>query len=268
MALRTYYERDFPYDDLERYVTCNGKYPLCRREFAFRSSGDVFRRYETFSTPEEARAMGYMEREEVPLHAKVPIRFGNMDIFKRYLVRTVPKSIEAGPVYDSIFTQAYDRRDPYTIKPCPITFDIDIKDYDDVRPCDCREKRLCDVCWVACMRPALVDLVAFLTDHMQFERVVPLFSGRCGVHVIVADERVWTWDDGARAALVTYLPRSVRVDKGVMRTDHLVKIPFSPHAVTGRLALPILDMHTFLPSSTDVGDLEIYLAEWRRKILS
>jgi DNA primase catalytic subunit len=272
MGLRFYYETQFPYDLLYRYLTCDGFYPMAHRELAMRWDADVFKRYETFESAKDClshmKQMRYAE-EHVRGVVKVPMRFGSMDVLKAYLLRRLPVCIDAGPIFESIYTQHLDRKDTYTVKPCPLVFDIDIKDYDGQRPCACTGKASCDACWAACMRPALIDLVHFMRAFMGFARVIPIFSGRCGVHVLVFDQRVWTWDDSARMALVGYLPKSIKVDVGAMRSDHLLKIPFSPHAFTGNLALPILNMETFLPSRDavnvkNVGDIGIYLEEWRK----
>lgn len=274
MGLRFYYEKMFPYNEIEHYLTLGGSYPFGKREFGFRwEDSDFWKRNETFTTIDKAKR--HMERmeyiEDEPFGTKIPIRFGNIDVFKQYLMDAMPKSIDAGPLYDSIYTQSLDRKDAYTIKPCSIVFDIDIKDYDGSRPCICTKKQSCDLCWISCMRRALIDLVGFLCEFMQFKRVIPLYSGRCGVHVIVFDDRVWKWDDNARLAIVDYLPKSIRVDKGAMKSNHMIKIPFSPHIFTGNLALPILDIHEFLPSKDAINIYKLqsireHIDLWRRVI--
>jgi DNA primase catalytic subunit len=132
------------------------------------------------------------------------------------------------------------------MKRTALVIDVDIKAFD--RPCDCGPHSLCDVCWVQCARVALVDLIGFFTDFIQFRRVCGLFSGRAGFHVIVNDERAWNMDQEARNALLQHLPKTVKVDAGAAAISHMIKIPFSPHASTGNVAMPIENPQTFLPS--------------------
>lgn len=241
--MRAYYEHCFPYEWVERFLTCNGKYPLNMREFAFRKN-DFWIKHKKFNNLSDCATFmlkhGYAEK--VP-NIKIPLRFGKN--LKEYLLELVPDSINVGPAYYSIYSQDVDRKNPYATKYCPLVFDIDLKDYKEKTCC----KDSCDKCWVDYGRVALVDLVVWLKNFMKFEHVLPVDSGSGGFHVYVLDERVWTWDQETRAQFYQYIPKSVILDKSIAENfTHLAKIPFSPNPKNGCLSLPILDIHTYLPS--------------------
>lgn len=255
--MRRYYTDFFPYEWVEWFLTCGKKFPLSGREFAFRWSPDITKRNEIFNTAQDAQLYmdinGYQE-DEVATTRSIPLRFGNTESLRRFLIAKQPHSIDIGPIYQSLKHVGSDRHDPYAPKLCALTFDIDLKDYND--PCQChKDKRICDPCWIRYLRPALIDLVGFLRNVMEFQCIIPIFSAGAGFHVFVLDPDVWEWDTVARQALVKHLPASIKCDAAVV-LNHLIKLPFSPHKANGYLSLPILDIETFLPS------------EWRIKIES
>lgn len=251
LTMQQYYS-SLPWNFLESFLTCNGRFPLARREIAVRWGGDVWKRYETFNNLAEARRymteMGYESHEEPQL--RLPLRFGSIRILRDYLVSRVPHAVDLGPVYPSVSMQSIDRKDPYAPKYLPLVFDVDIGAYDDMRPCACRKKELCDECWIVCIRPGLVDLLRWLRDFCGFERILTVFSGRAGYHVTVWDDRVWTWSQEARNGIVMYLPRTVRIDLAAMQIGHMLKMPYSPHASTKKAAWPILDPEGWVPSGS------------------
>jgi DNA primase catalytic subunit len=250
--MKSYYINYFPYEWVEWFLTCGKTFPLNRRELVFRwGEKDITKRHETFKTLQDS-AM-YMERNgyemtEEPLLA-LPLRFGTMDALRTFLIAKMPNCIDAGPIFQSLHYQDMDRKDEYAPKLAPLTYDIDLKGYAKRgNQCECyaTPKGICDQCWIQYLRPALVDLVHFLRDIMQFKTVIPVFSGRGGFHVYVLDKRVWTWDDTARSILTEHLPDSIIRDTAIT-LSHLIKIPFSPHK-NGYLSMPILNIYEFLPS--------------------
>jgi len=250
--MKHYYINHFPYEWVEWFLTCGGTFPLKLRELAFRwGEKDITKRYEIFKTMQDSA--NYMERNgyettEEPL-LSLPLRFGTVDALRAFLVAKTPQCIDAGPIFQSLHYQTMDRRDEYAPKLAPLTFDIDLKGYikhDNQCQCCTTTIGTCDQCWIQHLRPALIDLVHFLRDIMQFKVVLPIFSGRGGFHVYVLDKRVWTWDDMARAILAEHLPKSIVRDSAIT-LGHLIKIPFSPHK-NGYLSMPILDIYEFLPS--------------------
>jgi len=129
-----------------------------------------------------------------------------------------------------------------------LIFDID-KDPEKICPHHPTETRMvCNVCWENEIRPQLLDLLAFLTDLMDFKQVHVFDSGRRGVHVWARITE--KWDKVARLNLFNQLERrKIHVDKGpLLDPNHLIKVPFMPHAVTGYLALKIEDPKSYVPS--------------------
>lgn len=243
--MRAYYENCFPYEWIERFLTCNGKYPLNKREFSFRKN-DFWIKHKKFNNLSDCGSfmLKYGYTEKIP-NIRLPLRFGNVKVLKEYMVDLVPDSINVGPVYYSIYSQYMDRKNVFADKQCPLVFDVDIKDYKEKTCC----KELCDLCWITYGRVALVDLVNWLKNFMQFKHILPVDSGFGGFHVYVLDERVWTWDQETRSQFYRYIPKSVILDKSIEGDfTHLAKIPFSPNPKNGCLSLPILDIHTYLPS--------------------
>lgn len=241
-VLKHYYEQKFPYEWVIKFLTCDGKYPLNRREFSFTfKHGEVVLRHKKHYNVSDATY--FMERygyaEENTNLKDVPLRMGHEKAFKHYLTTNVPESINVGPLYDSIFEKKGAL--------APIVFDIDLKDYTQ-RTC-CTGKKTCDRCWIDYGRPALRDLLKWLKEFMLFKHVLAVDSGSGGFHVYVLDERVWTWDKDARRQFYSFTPKSVIMDKSIANDfKHLVKIPYSPNYKNGCLSLPIENIEDYLPS--------------------
>lgn len=250
MGLYEYYLNCFPYQWVIKFLTCNGKYPLNKRQIRLRLDDDIWREYKKFTTESDARYYmnfaGYAEDEEISKDKKIPFRFGHEKGFKSLLLQNVPTTINAGPILDCF---------------SPMTLDIDLKDYGK----NCCQSS-CDECWLKFARPAMLDLYDFLINFMLFKSVLFVDSGSGGFHVYVLDERVWTWDQEARNQFCRYLPKSVILDKSIRDNfKHMVKIPFSPNYKSKCLSLPILDIKTYLPSmriktdDADVGIISTFL---------
>lgn len=255
MGLYEYYLNVFPYQWVIRFLTCNGKYPLNKRQIRLRIK-EYWQENKQFDTISDARYYmnfsGYAENEEISKDKKIPFRFGHEKGFKSLLLQNIPASINAGPIFGDLCYS-------------PMTLDVDLKDYGK----KCCETS-CDICWVQFARPALIDLYEFLINFMLFKSVLFVDSGSGGFHVYILDERVWVWDQEARNQFCRYLPKSVIVDKAI-RDDfkHMVKIPFSPNFKNGCLSLPILDIYTYLPSmriktdDADVGIISTFLINFQ-----
>ncbi len=252
--IRRYYSDHFPYEWVEWFLTLGGKFPLNRREFAFRWQPDVVKRNQDFKTVEDAQF--YMDVNHYPSNERatsigtvLPLRFGTIGALRKFLIEKQPHSIDIGPLYQSLAHVSSDRKDPYAPKLSALQFDIDLKDYGGA--CECHKKKLiCDQCWIQYLRPALIDLVNFLTETMQFDTsgIIPVYSAGAGFHVFVIHERVWKWDDSARQALIEHLPKSIICDPAIV-LNHLIKLPFSPHKSNRCLSLPIVDIASFVPSA-------------------
>lgn len=242
-SLQNYYKTSFPFEKVISLLTFNGKYPLGRREFAFR--WDYFKRNESFTNETEAflymKKMEYIETIPILL---LPLRLGSERVLRAYLTGHVPKCIDIGPIYPSIYSDKSIFREDF------IKFDVDLKDYE--RTCKCGKfKKRCDECWIKHARPAMIDAFKFLSEFMNFKMVSFWDSGCGGFHIYVMDERVWSMDQIARDNISKRMPPSVILDKAVTLT-HLIKMPFSPHKITGMIQLPILNIYTFLPSKDEI----------------
>ncbi|KAG8343322.1 putative DNA primase small subunit [Trypanosoma vivax] len=148
---------------------------LARREFCFTLIGDIFTRFRSYSSAAELR---------------------------RELIRCYPEKIDVGAVYTIRPNQ---KQSVGTILPVEreLVFDIDMSDYDSVRSC-CSGKSICQVCWlwVSCAADVLRTV---LQDDFGFRYILPVFSGRRGIHLWVCDKRACKMHDDERAALVGYL---------------------------------------------------------------
>jgi DNA primase catalytic subunit len=72
-----------------------------------------------------------------------------------------------------------------------LVFDIDIKDYDDLRKwfCRCQGKTFCAMCWKMAAASLRV-VVNELTDAFGFTKLLPVFSGGGGAHLWCFDKSV------------------------------------------------------------------------------
>ncbi|CCW59524.1 unnamed protein product, partial [Phytomonas sp. EM1] len=204
-SLREFYEHVFPVELLVRWLSydlggdsfeeANGlpresrlrpaaEAYLARREFCFTLRGDIFTRFRSFTGSSELRAE---------------------------LRRVAPEKIDVGAVYN---TRPHLKQGLAALTPHEreLVFDIDMSDYDAVRLC-CSGKEVCKRCWgwLAC---AMGVLRRVLVEDFGFRFLLPVFSGRRGVHLWVCDRRARRMRDDERAAIVGYLaaltPRSSR----------------------------------------------------------
>jgi len=250
-GLYSYYSQLFPVELICKFLTNNYKYPLIQKEFAFSAH---FKRYETFKDLKSSKEFtkNYPLYLTQDLGLKVPIRFQNHEELKDYLIKNLPNTINVGP----IFPPHVSRSDPFAIFPKPLFFDIDMEDYTNEtstnrpshippakRTCTCTTT--CDACWILILRDPLVACMDFLKGFMEFTCVIPVYSGRRGFHIWVMDE--WELDKESREYIVNKMPAIL--DRNVtIQSTHLMKLFLVPHKTTGRLAIPILDVETFVPS--------------------
>lgn len=166
---------------------------LVRREFCFTLIGDIFTRFRSYGSTTELRAE---------------------------LVRSFPEKVDIGAVYDAKPNQ----RRISAIQPVEreLVFDIDMSDYDNCRSC-CSGKSICGLCWqwMACAAEVLQYL---LYEDFGFRYILPVFSGRRGIHLWVCDARARIMGDDERAALVAYLsivnPKTLRSSVIVDLANH------------------------------------------------
>lgn len=170
-----YYQRVFPTGVVARWLQYgdSGSSYLGRREFCFTLVGDIFTRFRSYPT-------------EAALKAD--------------LVKCGPEKIDVGAVYNvtpdkkaTIALATVERE---------LVFDIDMSDYDSIRSC-CTGKKVCPLCWTWMSTAAHVihDLMAV---DFGFRFIVPVFSGRRGIHIWVLDDEARALTDEERNAIVGY----------------------------------------------------------------
>jgi DNA primase small subunit len=180
--LREFYQHVFPVSDLTKWLSydigggtsVDARGCLARREFCFTLIGDIFTRFRSYTSEQELRAE---------------------------LVKCYPEKIDVGAVYNVRPSQKANT----TIVPLEreLIFDIDMSDYDKVRSC-CKGKAICKHCWtwMSCAVNILADI---LRDDFGFKYLLPVFSGRRGIHLWVCDRRARQLPDDERRAIVGYM---------------------------------------------------------------
>ncbi|EKG07689.1 DNA primase small subunit, putative [Trypanosoma cruzi] len=172
---------------------------LARREFCFTLLGDIFSRFRSYSTSAELR---------------------------RDLIRCFPEKIDVGAVYTIRPNQ---KQSASSILPLEreLVFDIDMSDYDSVRSC-CSGKSICSYCWtwMACAAHVLRRI---LEEDFGFRYILPVFSGRRGIHLWVCDRRACKLHDDERSAIVGYLTVVVpKASRQIVVADFVNGKPIHP----------------------------------------
>jgi DNA primase small subunit len=210
--MRKYYQTTFPVDRIVEVITHRGAHSLHNVCFAFRWGEDIFKRYD-----KEGQPLGFDSAQDL----------------KSALIAQAPDTINVEFPEDAR----------------PLVFDVDIHDYADIArlQCNCEPKQVCNVCWVQIMRPEMRKARDFLCDFIGFDEVTFVFSGRKGFHIWVTDDCVWTWNTNARLNYVQRMP--VRCDVPItVCKKHLIKLPWTLHQKTKKLACVIENIDTWLPN--------------------
>lgn len=128
------------------------------REFCFQYPDNRFRRFITARTPEELQAKATFSdiRQQVPLR------------------------IEVGPAYTSP-PSLRNHASPVVGESKELVLDIDITDYNEVRPCCRGSKNTCPQCW-SLIRFAMKLITAFLRTNLGIACIQWVYSGQKGVH--------------------------------------------------------------------------------------
>lgn len=170
---------------------------IANREFCFTLVGDIFTRFRSYDSKEK---------------------------LKKELVQLGPEKIDVGAVYD----MPAEKKKITTITPKEreLVFDIDMSDYDHVRSC-CKGKSICEHCWgwMAC---AAKVLSFTLQNDFGFKYLLPVFSGRRGVHLWVCDRRARKLSDEARGAMVGYMSVFLGENKTACGGDLAKGLPIHP----------------------------------------
>lgn len=175
---KTFYENEF---SLEPALNIIGEENFSQREWAFMDSNGRFDRNFSFRTPEELIT---------------------------YIKRTVPRSMYVGAVYNegpnsrinkSIHNVDWINRE--------LIFDLDLTEYDDVRPCSCKGKAMvCDLCWELVKTAAFWINDTLINDFgIDDESITWVFSGRRGVHAWITERESSLLDNEQRSSIIDYL---------------------------------------------------------------
>ena len=169
-----YYSRVFPTDALVRWLSYgeSGAF-LGRREFCFTLVGDVFTRFRSYNS-------------EAALKAE--------------LVKSGPEKIDIGAIYNT----SPDKKLTVQLiaEQRELVFDIDMSDYDTIRSC-CSGKQVCVSCWTW-MATAAHVLHNIMTVDFGIQHLLPVFSGRRGIHLWCFDTKSRLFTDEERNGLVGY----------------------------------------------------------------
>lgn len=183
--LRNYYDKYFPFDSIREWISYGGKEPLDRRECAFWYDSQRFNRW------------------------------ANIDDMRRILgslTQSPPERMEIGPVY----THPIKERNSVPLGEFfavhrELVFDIDSDDFKDIKDC-CGDSEICERCWKY-MYCALRCLIEALKVNFGFKYILPVFSGRRGVHIWVCDEKARQLQQSVRQQIVNYLNLNEIVNK-------------------------------------------------------
>lgn len=174
-----YYRRLYPFKSIFGWLN-HGHAPtrlFTHREWAFTLPGDVYLRYNSFSTAED---------------------------LKKQVCQLNPSRFEIGPVYSAR------PRDKKTVRAGAfqplqreLVFDIDMTDYDPIRTC-CSDADICKRCWQF-ITAAVRVLDHGIRDQFGYKHLLWVYSGRRGIHLWISDEEAMALTDQERKAIVGWM---------------------------------------------------------------
>ncbi|KAK4140427.1 uncharacterized protein C8A04DRAFT_14954 [Dichotomopilus funicola] len=199
--LRAYYQRFFPWRYMFQWLN-HSPVPtndFKHREFSLWLHNDAVMRYQSFPTS---------------------------DLFRKDVLRLMPRRIEIGPVYTADPRDRKTFRNSAAFQPIAkeLCFDIDLTDYDDIRTC-CDKANICNKCWKFTTM-AIKVLDTALREDFGFNHILWVYSGRRGVHAWVCDRKARTLADQHRKAITAYF-EVIAGKQGGKRVN--VRRPLHPH---------------------------------------
>jgi len=177
--LELFYNSEF---NLKPALAILGKHDFDRREFGFQVVRDntiKFIRNISFATPEA---------------------------LMKFIQQKIPLSMYVGAIY----SEGPDYRKNKSIQQLQwikreLVFDLDLTEYDPVRPCDCRGKnKMCNICWEL-INVSMVWIHETLKEDFGVKKISWFFSGRRGVHAWIQDPEFSILNNDQRASIVDYL---------------------------------------------------------------
>ena len=190
--LLVYYSKYFPLKEITDWISYGGKEPLNQRECAFWYDSERFNRWQ------------------------------NIDVMSRILdptsTQSPPERMEIGPVYTHpIKERSTVPAGMFYAMHRELVFDIDSDDFKDIKCC-CSASEICPKCWHY-MHCALDCLTTALKENFGFKHVLPVFSGRRGVHIWVCDDKARELQQSVREAIVKYLNLNETVNSSKFSID-------------------------------------------------
>ena len=176
--LKKYYSMYYPSDLILNWLSRNNLKNLKYREFCFTLENNQYIRFQSFKSLKE-----YNKR----INALNPVK------------------IDIGGIYNKEpRSHAENKNDQdFICKEKELIFDIDLKDYDEVRKC-CQKNDICSKCWKYIISGAKI-LERILNEDFGFEEIFFVFSGRRGIHCWACDKRASVLDNNGRNAIERYI---------------------------------------------------------------
>lgn len=195
--IKEYYNKFFPLDAIKEWIQYGGKEPLDRRECAYWFDSQRFNRWASIN---------------------------DMRRILDNLTLSPPERMEIGPVY----TYPLKERNSVQLGTFyavhrELVFDIDSDDFKDIKDC-CGDSEICRRCW-RYMCCALECLIKALTENFGFKYILPVYSGRRGVHIWVCDDKARELSQKVREGIVNYLNINEIVNSP--NFQHITDCPFA-----------------------------------------
>jgi len=215
-----YYTRLYPFKFIFKWLNQEHgpSKRFTNREFAFTLAGDVYLRYNSFSSADE---------------------------LKKQVCKYNPSRFEIGAIYSA------KPRDKKTLRAGAFTpqlrelvFDIDMTDYDSVRTC-CSGKGICKRCW-GFISAAVKVLDSGLRGTFGYKHLLWVYSGRRGIHCWVSDDEAMQLTDEQRKALMGWL-EVIRGGK-----DTVKKVNLRSNLGLKNKSQPLAAFHPFVQDAFDV----------------
>lgn len=158
------------------------------------------------STEFEKREFGFQVVRDNKIKFIRNISFSSTNKLMNYIRTNTPVAIYVGAIYSegpNYFEQKTIQQLDWIKR--EFIIDIDLTEYDSVRPCSCKGKNmLCDMCWELII-VSIQWIHLTLVDDFGIKDIKWVFSGRRGVHAWILDRSMSYLDEGQRSAIIDYM---------------------------------------------------------------